>query len=180
MISILYLFIVYRYKFVYRGHTLVFANKGSGKTTLLASVVYKELKKMKKGKSRYKRILSNVPIRGTYKLDVHKDIGTHNTRGDLLLIDEGSIEYNNRKSMSQNQIQFHKLMRHYENDLIIISQDWEDLDVTIRRLYDKMYLANNSLLSYLGIHITTLKEIVKSIGIDEISHKPDNFYSFKL
>lgn len=59
----------------------------------------------------------------------------------LLLVDEGGIEFNNRKhkDFSQDTIRWFKKHRHFHCDVIIFSQSWEDCDVTIRRLTDQLY-----------------------------------------
>ena len=43
---------------------LIFANIGAGKTTLLSRYAQKELRKIKKGKSKFKSIIANTPISG--------------------------------------------------------------------------------------------------------------------
>ncbi len=156
------------------GHTLVFANKGAGKTSLIAWRVHKELKRMKKGKSKFKGIGSNVPIHGCTIVD-RKMIGTKQLEGWLLFIDEAGIEYNNRKmNMTAAEVKYHKLLRHYETTIVFISQDFEDLDITIRRLYDYLYFVKKSIGSF-----TRVKPIIKVFGIDETTHQPLSAYYFQ-
>ncbi|WP_053955043.1 zonular occludens toxin domain-containing protein [Inediibacterium massiliense] len=90
-------------------------------------------------------------------------------KDSLIIIDEASIEYNNRMmKMHHNEIQYFKLHRHYvsdkkySNDIIVISQSWEDIDITLRRLYSKMYLLNK-----LPFGFTMIREIVKKISCDD-------------
>lgn len=154
--------------------TLYFANVGSGKSTKLAQIASKELKKIRKGKSKYKYVVSNCHIKGVYYVpDIHI-IAEKAFENCLILIDEGSIEFNSRnyKSMKPQEVQYFKLHRHYggydpidkinySNDIVIVSQSYEDIDITIRRLYGQMYI-----LKKLG-PFTAEREIKKYITIDE-------------
>jgi membrane protein insertase Oxa1/YidC/SpoIIIJ len=77
------------------GVVLYFANIGSGKTTFLSKIAQKEIKKMKKGKSRYKYIVSNALISGVkYVPDIRSILKKEALQDTLILIDEGSIVYN--------------------------------------------------------------------------------------
>lgn len=83
-------------------------------------------------------------------------------KNSLLIIDEASIEYNNRLlKMNKNEIEFFKLHRHYKTDIIIISQSYEDIDITLRRMYGKMFLIKPAIF-----HISMIREIKKYITID--------------
>lgn len=137
---------------------IYFGIPGSGKTTLAAYFAKKAVK-------RKITVYSNVPITGTYELDVHKDIGVHHIEDSLILIDEAGVEYNNRnfKNMPQHQILFFKYFRHYKNRIAVFSQSYDDMDITLRRLAANFYLVKRSLLPW----FISVRRIGRRIGIDE-------------
>jgi hypothetical protein len=145
---------------------LIFANKGAGKTTLLAKLAQKELKKIKKGKSKYDVVLSNAPIEGVYYTsDLRAILKVFAVENVLILLEEGGSVYNNRKmNMTDREIQFIKLSRHYITDFIIVSQA-DDIDLTIRRVYDDM-----SFLSRLPL-VSLERPIHKYVMIDDMTHQ---------
>lgn len=174
MIIVILLFVISRPKET-SGITLYFANIGTGKTTYLAKIAQKELKKMKKGKSKYKHIVSNALISGvTYVPDIRKLLKVGAMQHCLILVDEGSIVYNNRKmNLTDMEIQYFKLIRHYTSSLVVLSQSHDDVDVTLRRLYTSI-----NILKWLPF-ITLIMPITKSVGIDELTKQITDQYSFK-
>jgi len=154
---------------------LYFANIGSGKTTLLARMAKQELKRIEKGKSKYKYIISNALIAGTtYVPDIREVLKKSAIEDALILIDEASIIYNNRQmKITDKEIQYFKLSRHYNTDIIVVSQSYEDIDITLRRLYNKVYLLNR-----LPLHFTLIREIKKTIDINEETKQITEAYAF--
>lgn len=173
-VMIFYLFKISKPNFT-SGVTLIFANIGTGKTTFLSKIAIQELKKIKKGKSKYTQIISNAQIAGVvYIPDIRKLLKTGAVQDSLLLIDEGSIEYNNRKmNLTELEILYLKLIRHYKCDMTILSQSYDDIDVTLRRLYSKIYILRK--LPY----FTLIMPIKKKIGIDDISKQIIDEYRFE-
>lgn len=157
------------------GIILYFANIGTGKTTYLSKLAIEELKLIKKGKSKYQNIVSNAIISGvTYIPDIRKLLKTGAMQKTLILVDEGSIVYNNRQmNLTELEIQYFKLIRHYSSTCIVLSQSYNDIDVTLRRLYTEVYL-----MRYLPF-FTLIQPITKRVGIDEISKQIIDEYMFK-
>lgn len=148
---------------------IYFGVPGSGKTTHAAKIVYKNLKK---GIPTY----SNVIIKGAIKIDVSQ-IGKIMIQDCDLIIDEASIEYNNRnyKALPKEQIQWFKLYRHYGvRNIYIYSQSYDDMDITLRRLSDVMYLVKKSLIP--GLIVT--REISRKIGINQETHQIEDQFFF--
>ena len=159
-----------------RGVVLYFANVGTGKTTLLSKFAIREQKRIAKGKSKYKYIVSNAAISGvTYFDDIRKLMKQGALQNTLLLIDEGSIDYNNRKmNLTELEIRWFKLIRHYGCTTIVVSQSYNDIDVTLRRLYTEIYLLN-----YLPL-FTLVRPIRKYVGIDEMTNDIVDKYQFRI
>jgi len=122
--------------------TVYFGIPGSGKTTLAALYARKH---MKRGED----VFSNVPIIGTYRY-VKEDIGVNEISDCYMIIDEASIDFNNRlyKSFPKTAIEFFKLHRHYGVAIDVFSQSFDDMDITIRRLASRFVIVRKSLFPF--------------------------------
>lgn len=148
---------------------IYFGVPGSGKTTHAAKIVYRNLKK---GIPTY----SNVSIKGAIKFNTSM-IGKFMIQDCDLIIDEASIEYNNRnyKSLPKEQIEWFKLYRHYGvRNIYIYSQSYDDMDITLRRLSDVMYIVKRSIIP--GLIVT--REISRKIGINQDTHQIEDEFFF--
>lgn len=123
--------------------SIYFGPPGSGKTTMACALARKTLKKGFP-------VFSNVPIKGTYKLNPRTDLGFFMVKSSLILIDECSIEYNNRdfKNFPVQNIEFFKYHRHYETEIACFSQSWDDIDITLRRLAQNVYYVRRTILPW--------------------------------
>lgn len=171
---------------------IFFGNPGCGKTTCMI----RNMKKMHKYPKTLHYKLCNLPVLSlfmSYKyplIDVYysnfesalsdnitlKDLGKWTLpEHSYLCVDESGIEYNSRKykSLPQETIAWYKLYRHYKVDIIdFVSQSWEDMDVTIRRLADELWY-----LRKLG-PFTLVRRIYKWTGIDKETHQIMDMYKF--
>lgn len=120
--------------------TCFFGLPGCGKSTILAKIAQKELKRIKKGKSKYNHVLSNYYIKGTEKLNF-SDIGKIDMSNSLLLIDEISLDADSRdyKEFTKTLKQFFILHRHYGIDIIYATQQYDGVDRKIRELTHNLY-----------------------------------------
>lgn len=169
---------------------IFFGNIGCGKTTLAARMFYKHLRSdarqqrrlfrrrkqpaAEQSKCRYDYYFSNFPC----------ELSTETSLSDLgewtfpphsyVIIDEAGIEYNNRKykTMKQSLIEWLKLSRHYRCDVDFLSQSWDDIDITVRRLASELWYVRR-----IG-PFTMLRRIYKRVGIDEQTHQIVDFFSF--
>lgn len=148
-----------------------FGVPGSGKTTHAATVVYKNLKK---GFPTF----SNVPIVGAFLFDARSDLGYFDISCCDVIIDEASIDFNNRnyKALSQAVIRWMKYYRHHQvRDIYVYSQSYDDMDITLRRLSDRMYALRPLIPGRLFYSV----QIAVKFGIDEQTHQPMNMYFLK-
>ena len=151
--------------------SMYFGSPGSGKTSLAARIVYKETTRKKK---RYDRVYTNFECVGAYAIDSN-DLSTFApVPHSLVILDESGIDFNNRKykEMKQAVIEFLKLHRHYEIDIVFLSQSWEDIDITIRRL------ANNLIYIKKIGPFTMCRKIRKFVMIDKDTHQIVDGYRF--
>lgn len=150
---------------------IYFGVPGSGKTTLAAKIV---LDNLKKGIITY----SNVPIKGALLYDA-ADIGTIDISDGEMVIDEASIQFNNRKfkTLPQKTIEWFKLSRHYGiKNIHVFSQSYDDMDITLRRLADEIYVVKRSLLPFTFV----IRRIKVKVGIDEDTHQIMDQYFFEF
>lgn len=122
------------------------------------------------------KVFSNVPIKGTYKVDAKKDIGHYAIEDGKLIIDEAGIDFNSRlyKTMSQSAIEWFKYHRHYGVSVDVFSQSHEDMDVTLRRLAQNFYVVRKSLIP----NFIVIRRIRRKVGIDDNTHQIVDAYSF--
>lgn len=168
------LFFISRVK---EGHViLIFANIGAGKTTLLARYAKKEQHKINKGKSNFDIIISNTPISGCiYVPNIRKFLQQYTPERTLILIDEAGLVYNNRKmKISDEEIEYFKMIRHYDSKVVLVSQGYDDVDITLRRIYTNMYLLNR----FVGVSL--IKPIRKSVDIDKETSQIIDAYAFRI
>ena len=72
-----------------------FGLPGSGKTTFLTMLAQKELRKIRKNKSVYDKVLTNFYCDGCYKID-YKDLGHYSIENSLILLDEITLDADSR------------------------------------------------------------------------------------
>lgn len=136
--------------------TVYFGSPGSGKTTMA-------VRELLKAKKVYRYTFSNFETSQARQVSL-KDIGIWTLPPDsYLAIDEAGIEYNNRKfkSLDQKTIEWFKLHRHYQVDISVWSQSWDDMDITIRRLADRLFY-----IKKLG-PFTMIRRIYKRVTVDK-------------
>lgn len=119
-----------------------FGLPGVGKSTMLAKIARKELKRIKRGKSKYTQVLTNYSVAGCKRFDFNQ-LGKYDMSGSLILIDEITMDADNRdfKHFSDTLRNFFILHRHYGIDVIYFTQNWNAVDKKIRDLtFDLFYL----------------------------------------
>ncbi len=149
---------------------------GSGKTTFAAYLTKKRLKDKKLKKKNRNIVLSNVPLKGAYKV-VKSDIGHYEIKDCLLIMDEAGIDYNNRnfKSFSDDETYFYKFHRHYNVDIAMFSQDF-DIDLKLRKLATRLFIVKKSFIP----GFIKRKMVSKRVGIDPLSKQLIDEYYFVL
>ena len=149
--------------------SIYFGVPGSGKTTIAAWLSKRDLR-------RGGKVWSNVPITGTYQLDVKADIGQYMICDGRVIIDEAGIEYNNRdfKKFSEESLYFFKYHRHYELAIDVFSQGFDDMDKKIRTLAQRLYVVKRSLIPFFVYR----RQIRKRVGINEYSKDIIDEYEF--
>lgn len=131
-----------------------FGKKGSGKTCDIAKI---SLKAQKKGI----KVYSNIEIPGNYVFDPQDMKDFTFEPNSYVLIDEVGLIWDNRdfKSFQKGFNVFFKYSRQYQLKIIMYSQAYNDIDLKIRLLFDKL-----SLMQRIG-KVTLIRPIYKKVGI---------------
>ena len=113
-----------------------FGSPGAGKTTLAVKMALENRK-------HYDNVFLNFEhtAPGAYICDLDGVGEWTFPDGSYIVIDEAGIEFNSRsyKALPKPAIAWFKKHRHYKCDVDVISQSWEDMDVTLRRLSTELW-----------------------------------------
>lgn len=145
--------------------THVFAPPGTGKTTLAAKIVRNSI-------NSNKPVYSNVDIKGAYHFFI-SDLGKFEYKDCTLIIDEAGSEINNRDwktNLNKKQLKFIKKHRHYNVDIYLFSQSYDETDKKFRDLTTRLLLLEKSLIPFMVKAKTILKKI------DVVEGEILNFY----
>ena len=146
-----------------------FGVPGCGKTTILAKKAQLELRRMRKGKSPYKHVLTNFYCEGCEKIQLH-DYKRYVTHDCLVLLDELTLDADSRshKSFPAEIKEFIVMHRHLGNDIIYFVQDYSRVDKTIRELtYDLWYVRKP--VFPLVNRLSIARRIFRNITINEFT-----------
>lgn len=146
-----------------------FGVPGAGKTTLLSKFAVKELKKIKRKRSKYKRVYTNFECKGCYKM-TFADLEKYKFEDCLILLDELMLDADNRgfKTFPLGIRDFLTLHRHVGVDIIYATQAYDKVDSKIRALtYDLWYMTKSVVPIF--SEFTLCKRIYRRIVINEYS-----------
>lgn len=153
-----------------------FGLPGSGKTSMLTMFAQKELKKIKKGKSKYEKVLTNYYCKGCYKID-YSDLGKYDISNCLILLDEITLDADSRnfKQFDQTKKMFFLLHRHFDCDVIYFTQQWDGVDKKIRDITQNLfYVKKSTILPFL----TVASKIYRVVEINEFNKEIIQGYRF--
>lgn len=157
----------------------VFTPPGGGKTTLASDLVRSI---MHSEEAKGKKIYSNVPIIGAYRLEI-TDIGKYDLHDCVIILDEAGAELSNRNwqhNLNMMQIKILKLHRHLNIDIWLFSQSYGDVDNKFRELTTGLYMLKKSKLPF-RINAKAIKKNVDLINgqiIDFYEWDKANFFHF--
>lgn len=158
--------------------TCYFGVPGCGKTTILTKRAQKEIRRLKKGKSAYKHVLTNFECVGCEKI-AFSDLANCKIENSLILLDEITLDADNRefKTFSAGHKRFFTLHRHLGNDIIVFCQDYSRMDKTIRNnIYDLWYVTKPVFPFFRQFSIA--RRIFRNISINEFTSELTLGYRF--
>lgn len=158
--------------------TCYFGVPGVGKTTLLTKFARKELKRIRRHKSKYTKVYSNFYCEGCYKIDFD-DLANYKIYDALILLDEIGLDADNRKfkSFSDNHRDFFTLHRHLNIDLIIATQQYDKIDAKIVGMVQELWYMSKSVLPFFN-RFTKARRIYRNITINEYTSELKMGYRF--
>lgn len=120
--------------------TSYFGMPGCGKTTFLAKIAHRELRRIRRGKSKYKRVYSNTYIKGCYKLH-YSELPFYDFSYCLILLDELTLDADSRsfKTFTAGHKEFFLMHRHYRCDVVYATQQYDAVDKKIRDITNDTY-----------------------------------------
>lgn len=144
-----------------------FGVPGSGKSTLLSKFAVQELKKIRKGKSKYKDVYTNFYVAGCKRID-YDDLDQMKVYDSLIILDEITLDADNRnfKSFPIGVRDFFILHRHLGCDIIYATQSYELVDKKIRQLTQELWYMSRTVVPFLR-NFTLARRIYRTIKINE-------------
>lgn len=155
-----------------------FGVPGCGKSTFLAKFAIQELRRIQKGKSRYRHVLTNFPVHGCEKVSI-EDLGRFDLEYCLILFDEITLDADSRdfKVFSKSLKDFFTLHRHTHNDIIYFCQDYSRVDKTIRNVTFDLWYLRRSVIPFLD-QFSYAKRIYRNININDYNSELTLGYRF--
>lgn len=147
--------------------TCYFGVPGVGKTSLLTKFAVKELKRIARGKSKYKHVYTNFYCKGAEMISFD-DLACYRIVDSLIIIDEITLDADNRdfKSFRNETRDFFILHRHLCNDIIYATQSYDMVDLKVRRLTQELWYMSRSVVPFFS-EFTNAKRIYRNIAINE-------------
>lgn len=133
----------------------------------------RELKKIKRGKSKYKAVYTSFYCVGCNKLN-YSDLGKYLFEDCLIIIDEITLFADSRdfKNFTKEKKEFFLLHRHYGCDIIYLTQMYDNVDKKIRDItYDLWHLKKVGVFS-------RAKRIYRTLEINENTKEIVSGYRF--
>lgn len=147
--------------------TLYFGVPGCGKTTVLSAIAQKELRKIRKGKSKYKHVLTNFECAGCERVEFF-DIGKYDIEECLIVLDEVTVDADNRdfKHFPKSAVGGYVYHRHYDLDIVMATQQYDAVDKKIRNLTQNLYTVSKGYL----FPFIKCKKVFRIVDISEQDH----------
>lgn len=144
-----------------------FGVPGVGKTTMGAKIAQKELNKIKRHKSHYKKVYTNFYCKGCYQI-TWDDLANYKFYDSLVIFDELGLDADNRKfkEFTNGHRDFFTLHRHLGLDFIYLTQDYSKIDSKIRALTQELWYMSRTVVPFFR-NFTTCKRIYRTIAIQE-------------
>lgn len=147
--------------------TCYFGVPGCGKTTLLVKIAQQEIRRIKRGRSKYKYVFTNFDCVGCYKISFQQ-LENYLIEDSLILLDELMLDADNRgyKSFPLGIRDFLTLHRHCGTDIIYVTQAYDKVDVKIRALTQDLWYMSKSVIPFCS-QFTSARRIYRKIHISE-------------
>lgn len=158
--------------------TCYFGVPGVGKTSVLAKIGIKELRKIEKGKSKYKHVYTNFYLKGAEQI-AFDDIKNYKLYDSLILFDEITMDADNRhfKSFPTEVRDFFILHRHLGLDIIYATQSYDMVDMKIKNLTADLWHMQKSVAPFFR-NFTYARRVWRKVNINEHTAEMTNGYRY--
>lgn len=158
--------------------TCYFGVPGVGKTSILAKIGIKELRKIQKGKSKYKHVYTNFFLKGAEQITFN-DIKNYKLYDSLILFDEITMDADNRhfKSFPTEVRDFFILHRHLGIDIIYATQSYDMVDMKIKNLTADLWHMQKSVAPFFR-NFTYARRVWRKVNINEHTAEMTNGYRY--
>lgn len=138
-----------------------------GKNTFLTMIAQRELRLMKKGKSKYDHIYTDFYCAGCERFE-YSDFRKYKAYNSLFLCEEMGLDADGRnfKNFSKAERDWFVLHGHMHCDIIYATQCYSDVDYKIRKLTEELWYLSKSCVPVLR-HFTVATRIFRNIAINE-------------
>lgn len=146
----------------------IFAPPGTGKSTYIAEVVRKNINRLV---DEPKKVYCNKEFYGANKFEI-KEIGVRLFENCILIIEEGGSQISNRdwkNNLTKQAMKFLKEHRHYNVDIIVITQNYNDIDIKFRDLTTKLLMLRKSKIPFF-IKMIEIKKVVDITDNSIVEH----------
>lgn len=158
--------------------TCLFGVPRVGKNTILTMIAQRELRLMRKGKSRYDHIYTDFYCKGCEKF-VYEDFREYKAYNSLFLIQEMGLDADGRhfKKFTDEERDWFVLHGHVCCDIIYATQDYSNVDKKIRDLTEELWYLTKSCVPFVR-NFTVATRIFRAININEMTSELINGYRF--
>ena len=162
-----------------------FGLPASGKSTIMTAYAQKELRKIRKGKSKYEFVCTNYYCENCCQLD-YKQLGSVNLQNSLVLLDELTLDADSRsfKQFTQEKKEFFMQHRKDNVDVVYFTQAWDGIDKKIRDLTYSIFYVYQPFANVKGIlfkpfqQFAIARRIFRKIDINEYTNEIVTGYRF--
>lgn len=158
--------------------TCYFGLPGVGKSTILTCLAQRELRRISKGKSKYEIVCTNYYCQDCIQL-TYKQLGNVKLQNALVLLDELTLDADNRnfKQFTQEKKEFFMQHRKDNVDVIYFTQAWDGIDKKIRDLTYSLYFVVQPFANVKGIlfkpfqQFSVARRIFRKIDINDYTNE---------
>lgn len=149
-----------------------------GKNTMLTMIAQRELRRMRRGKSKYEHIYTDFYCKGCERI-TFTDLDKNKIYNSLVMFEEMGLSADNRefKTFKKGIRDFFVLHGHLHNDIIYATQEYTDVDLKIRKLTEELWYLKKSCVPILK-HFTLATRIFRKININEFTAELTVGYRF--
>lgn len=158
--------------------TTYFGVPGCGKTTFAVREAQKELRRLRKGKSAYKHVLTNFYCQDCEQIQLDWLVDKKACFSKII-VDEASVYADSRdhKSFPKGLVHYNVMHRHVYCDMSFYTQDYSRIDKTIRNLTFDLWYVTKPVIPFFN-RFSVARRIFRNVTINEFTSELIMGYRF--